>query len=141
MKRGSIVSFMQRDRLTMSQSRSAAGRRASTEVGSLAGLAEENFVGDVRSTADADDLFGSDVERSKAQVFAVADSSQTARRFARESARATADLLRVRREPEPNQPPEPTRWTGAVIPTRLLRSTLRRSSKRRVYARQRAAQL
>ena len=70
MKRGSILSFVQRGRLAMSQSRSAAGRSASTACGSMAGEAKEAFVGDVRSMADADDLSGSDAERSKPQALA-----------------------------------------------------------------------
>ena len=72
-------------------------------------------------------------------VFAVASSRQTAREFSRESARAAADFSSVRRESEPNQRLEPTRWTGAVFRERLLRSTGLRSSKGRVYARQRVA--
>ena len=58
-----------------------------------------------------------------------------------ESARAAAVLLVCPHRSLPNQALEPTRWTGAVLLTRLLRSTLRRSSKRRVYARQRVAHL
>jgi len=139
MKRGSILSFIQRVWLTMAQSRSAADRRASTACGSPAGSAEEAFVFDARSTADADDLSGDDVERSKAQVFDVAGSSQTAREFARKSARAAAKFFSMRRKPEPNQRLEPTRWTGVVIATRPLRSTPRRYSKLRLCARQRVA--
>jgi hypothetical protein len=57
-------------------------------------------------------------------VFAVASSSQTAREFSRENARAAAEFSSERREPEPNQRLEPTRWTGAVFPERPLRSTV-----------------
>jgi hypothetical protein len=64
------LSFVQRGRLAMSQSRSAADRRASTACGSMADEAKEAFVGDVRSMADADDLSGSDAERSKPQALA-----------------------------------------------------------------------
>jgi hypothetical protein len=123
----------------MSVSRSAANRRASTACGSPAGSAEEAFVFDARSTADADDLSGDDVERSKAQVFDVAGSSQTAREFARESARAAAKFSSMRRKPEPNQRLEPTRLAGAVFPARPLRSTSTCGSKSRDCARQRVA--
>jgi hypothetical protein len=58
-----------------------------------------------------------------------------------ESARATAMSLVCPHRSLPNQALEPTRWTGAVLLTRPLRSTLRRSAKRRVYARQRVAHL
>ena len=72
-------------------------------------------------------------------VFAVAGSSEKAREFSRESARAAAEFFCVRRESEPNKRPEPTRLAGAVIATRLLRSTPRRISKFRLCARQRVA--
>ena len=58
-----------------------------------------------------------------------------------ESARAAAMSLVCPHRSLPNQALEPTRWTGAVLLTRPLRSTLRRSAKRRVYARQRVAHL
>ena len=58
-----------------------------------------------------------------------------------ESARAAAVILVCPRRSLPNQALEPMRWTGAVLRERLLRSTLRRSAKRRVYARQRVAHL
>jgi hypothetical protein len=58
-----------------------------------------------------------------------------------ESARAAAVLPVCPHRSEPNQALEPTRWTGAVLLTCPLRSTLRRSAKRRLYARQRVAHL
>ena len=58
-----------------------------------------------------------------------------------ESARAAAVMLVCSRRSLPNQTLEPTRLAGAVFRGRLLRSTVRRSAKRRVYARQRVAHL
>ena len=72
-------------------------------------------------------------------VFAVAGLSETAREFSQKSARVAAEFFCVRRESEPNQRLEPTRLAGAVIATRLLRSTTRRISKFRLCARQRVA--
>jgi hypothetical protein len=72
-------------------------------------------------------------------VFPSRQSRQTAREFSRESARAAAEFCSWRRESEPNQRLEPTRLAGAVIATRLLRSTTRRISKFRLRARQRVA--
>ena len=86
--------------------------------------------------------FGSafSLERAIASpVFAVAGLSETAREFSRESARAAAKFSSIQREPEPNKRPEPTRLAGAVIATRLLRSTTRRISKFRLCARQHVA--
>ena len=72
-------------------------------------------------------------------VFPSPQSRQTAREFSRESARAAAEFSGLRRESEPNQPVQPTRWTGAVFLTRLLRSTSTCGSKSHLCARQRAA--
>ena len=58
-----------------------------------------------------------------------------------ESARAAAMISVCSHRSLPNQSLEPTRLAGAVIPTRPLRSTILRSSKRRVCARQRVAHL
>ena len=56
-----------------------------------------------------------------------------------ESARATAEFSVCPHRSWPNKRLEPTRWTGAVIATRLLRSTVLRISKGRDCARQRVA--
>ena len=58
-----------------------------------------------------------------------------------ESARAAAVSRVYPHRSEPNQTLEPTRLAGAVFRGGLLRSTFRRSAKRRVYARQRVAHL
>ena len=161
MMRGSIVSFIQKGRLAMPQSRSAAGRRASTACVSMAGEAKETFAFNARSTAGADDLSGSDVERSKAQ--ALAESFPARNTHSIRAAIASpvcealwyknraASLRRARTRvcdrslfatsQRANQPPEPTRLHGAVIATCLLRSTALRISNDRDYARQRVAQL
>ena len=56
-----------------------------------------------------------------------------------ESARAAAMISVCSHRSLPNQRLEPTRLAGAVIATRLLRSTTRRISKFRLRARQRVA--
>ena len=61
-----------------------------------------------------------------------------ARSFRRERTRVFS-LFPSATSQSPNQPVQPTRWTGAVFLTRLLRSTSTGSSKSHLCARQRAA--
>ena len=161
MKRGSILSFARGSWLAMSLSRSVAGRHAPASSGSSSRSKKENFVGNARSTAGADDLSGSDAEPSKAHASAMSFSAGNARPVlaataspVREAAWLKERAVSLRRARtrvfdrsqsatprRANQAPEPTRLSGAVLPTRLLRSTALRSAKCRVYARQRVAQL